>query len=135
VSYIPGFQNSGLRYREDTGIEHRCRYCPKGCQWWPLTDEFWDYKAGFGRCRACRDLLKRRSQTRRLKESPERLLKFRQYQAGYQESSREVRAIKNRIRYWANAEVERERSRQRYYANRDAILEKKRREYAEKKAA
>jgi hypothetical protein len=135
VSYIPGFQNSGLRYREDTGIEHRCRYCPKGSQWWPLTSEFWDYKAGFGRCRACRDLLKRRSQARRLKESPERLLKFQQYQAGYQASAREVKAIKSRIYYWKDPELQRAKARERYQRKREEILEKRRQEYAARKAA
>lgn len=111
MSYRPGDKSTGLRYREDTGIEHRCRYCPKGQQWWPLTDEFWDYRAGFASCRACRSKSKYQSDRRRLIENPERLLKFSAYQREYSNSARDVKAIKQRIRYWENPELYRAKAR------------------------
>ena len=47
----------GVRYRDDTGFELRCDDCA-GRQdgnpiYWPVTLEFWNPKAGMGRCRAC----------------------------------------------------------------------------------
>lgn len=136
MSYHPGSKTSGLRWREDTGIEKRCAECPKGLQWWPLTDEFWYFRKSFNRCRACYDRVKRAGDRRRLAMRPDLRLANLEYQRTYRADSKEARQVKNQAYYWADPDRQRARARERYERNRDRILEQRRARYwAEKEAA
>lgn len=46
---------SPIRWRADVGWEYRCEDCVRRARacFWPLADEFWDYRRGMRRCRAC----------------------------------------------------------------------------------
>lgn len=134
MSYHPGARTSGLRWREDVGIERRCDYCPKAMQWWPLTREFWDFASTFVRCRACRDASKRRSSRERYKNPKVRLLAL-EHAKQYGASAAEVKAIKQRARYWADPERYRAAARERYVRNRERILARRKFEYWSEKAA
>jgi hypothetical protein len=131
VSYHPGQTTSGVRYREDVGLELRCRACRT---YWPLEREWWDFRS-FSRCNACARKAKNASARRRMQEDPELRRRRRIYQVQYRKDAKAAKSLYAFDRYWANVEVERERARDRYYANRETILEKKRQKYAQRKAA
>ena len=135
MSYHAGHPTSGLRWREDTGIEKRCAACPKGMRWWPLTEEFWNFKGSFNKCRACYARIRNASQNRIRRESEARRLVNRDYQRRYRMESKDVRRIKNQQAYWADPERHRAAARERYQRNREAILERKRALYWAEKAA
>jgi hypothetical protein len=136
MSYHPGQQNTGLRWREDTGIEKRCNACPKGMNWWPLTEEFWYFRKSFNRCIACYTRIKRVHTARLRRENEARRLANLEYQRKYRGETKGARRVKNQQAYWADPEAHRAKARDRYYRNRDAILERKRALYwAEKEAA
>jgi hypothetical protein len=136
MSYHPGQQNTGLRWREDTGIEKRCDACPKGMNWWPLTEEFWYFRKSFNRCIACYTRVRNASQSRIRRENDLRRLANLDYQRKYRAETKGARKVKNQVAYWSDPETHRAKARERYYRNRDAILERKRALYwAEKEAA
>lgn len=136
MSYHPGSKTSGLRWREDTGIEKRCESCPKGMQWWPLTEEFYDFRKSFVTCHACAVRVKREHQRRVRRENDLRRLANLEYQRKYRAESKEARQIQNQLYYWADPDRQRAAAKLRYYRNRERILEQRRARYwAEKGAA
>jgi hypothetical protein len=134
VSYHPRARTSGLRWREDTGIEKRCDYCPKR-EYWPLTDEFWQMRQTFTRCKACLAKQKYESQKRRYAQDAKRRLANLEYQRKYRRESKLATRIRNQQRYWEDPDRHRAAARERYYRNRDRILELKRLQYWASKAA
>jgi hypothetical protein len=135
MSYHPGQQTSGLRWREDTGIEKRCDACPKGMAWWPLTEEFWYFRKSFSKCRACYTRIKNINTARVRRENDLKRLANLEYQRKYRAETKEVRAIKNQIYYWSDPERQRAAAKLRYYRNRERILEQRRARYWAEKAA
>lgn len=137
MSYHPGSPTSGLRWREDTGIEKRCDSCPPGMKWWPLTEEFWYFRQSFVKCKAC--FVKAKMARNRERYRDETIRKARaEYQKVYRVEASEARRIYRQAVYWADPERHREAARARYYRNRERILERKRLEYwatREEKAA
>ena len=137
MSFHPGYRSSGLRWRDDTGIEKRCDYCPRGMQWWPLTDEFWYFRQSFIKCKAC--FIKAKNAANRARSRDEAIRAARRdYQKVYRIEAKTVRSFKNQEAYWADPESHRAKAKARYYKNRDRILEQKRLAYwasREEKAA
>lgn len=137
MSVHPGASNSGLRWREDTGIEKRCDSCPGGMKWWPLTEDFWYLRQSFVRCKAC--FVKAKNASNRARSRDETIRQARaEYQLAYRAEARDARAIKSRQAYWADPERYRQAAKARYYRDRDRILARKRLEYwatREEKAA
>jgi hypothetical protein len=120
------------------GVRHekRCDACPKGMNWWPLTEEFWYFRKSFNRCIACYTRIKRVHTARLRRENEARRLANLEYQRKYRGETKGARRVKNQQAYWADPEAHRAKARDRYYRNRDAILERKRALYwAEKEAA
>lgn len=133
-----GTQQTGVRWREDTGWELRCPDCAKrsdGPHYWPLTDEFWDKNAGMSRCRACqREARNRRDRTRYQADPAYRdkaLRKTREDRRNnpevarikrqvYYEENRERLIAQQHDRYWADPEPKRAAMRERYRAKRRA---------------
>lgn len=135
MSYHPGQPTSGLRWREDTGIEKRCETCPKGLNWWPLTEEFWRFRSSFHKCLACLAKSKRESQARIRRENEAKRLANLEYQRTYRMESKEARRITNQVYYWNDPERQRARAKERYQRNRERILEQRRARYWAEKAA
>jgi len=136
VSYHPGHATSGLRWREDVGIEKRCDSCPKGMCWWPLTEDFWSFRSSFVKCRACCAKIKNAANARHLRENEIARLANLGYQRQYRAETTGVRRVKNQAAYWSDPERYRAAARARYYRNRDRLLERKRALYwADKGAA
>ena len=108
-----------VRWRDDTGWEFRCAECASQntpC-YWPLTDEFWDKRAGMGRCRACW------------------LVYWRRKAAQARAADIDLQRARDRARYRANRRVLLIKRRAYYEANRDAILAKARARYEARRAA
>jgi hypothetical protein len=122
---------SGVRYRDDTGLELRCQACKS---YWPLTREFWDFRA-FRRCRACVQQAKNKATREWLARNPEARRKLREYQRRYRQDAHEVKAMKAYDRYWSDPEKARAKAREYYLANREAVLARKRARHAARKAA
>lgn len=135
MSYHPLTRNTGLRWRDDTGIEKRCDYCPKAMQWWPLTDEFWQMRQTFARCKACLAKQKRESNKRVYARDAKKRLANMEYQRRYRQETKEVTRVKNQLSYWSDPERHRAAARERYRKNRARILERKKLQYWAGKAA
>ena len=135
MSYHPGSKTSGLRWREDTGIEKRCDSCPRGMQFWPLTEEFWSFRASFVKCRACYAKVKHASQRRRYAESEAKRRASLEYQRQYRSETGDSRRITRLLYYWADPELRRAKARERYQRNRDRILDQRKASYWARKEA
>lgn len=135
MSYHPGDTVSPVRFRDDVGLELRCTTCPKGMNWWPLTEEFWRFKQSFKRCRACIRIDKNRRQNIKYRTDPTVRKANREYQATYRKEAAQARRLASVDRYWADPEGERQRARERYWADPEKIRAKRRAAHAAKKAA
>jgi hypothetical protein len=131
VSYHKGHPVSGVRFREDVGLELRCRYCKT---YWPIDREWWDFR-NFSRCKACTKKQKNALDRERYRRDPVARAKSREYQKHYRAIASKAKALYSHERYWENVEAERKKAMVYYHANREAILEKKRARYAQRKAA
>lgn len=134
MSYHPLTRNSGLRWKEDTGIEKRCDFCPKGARYWPLTEEFWNFTQTFNRCRACLAAQKRESNRRVYARDAAKRLANMEYQRKYRAETKGARRIANQVAYWSDPEKHRAAAKARYYKNRERILEVKKLQYWAAKA-
>ena len=135
MSYHPGHATSGLRWREDVGIEKRCDSCPKGMSWWPLTEDFWSFRSSFVKCRACCAKIKNAANARHLRENEIARLAKLDHQRKYRAETKGAQRIKNLAYYWADPERHRARARARYRLTRERVLERKRALYWAEKAA
>lgn len=94
-------QPAGIRWRADVGFEIICPSCARqgdGAYYWPLTEEFWNWKKTLTKCRACLKEEDRAKARKRWKKSE----KYRAYRRKYLEEYRKVAgdAIKLRQNMW-----------------------------------
>lgn len=95
--------DSTVRYRDDVGYELRCPDCAslgRSC-FWPLTDEYWDKRRGFRRCRACQGALDaRRAKARYLSNTTARERK-REASRRYYAATRQAQRLRHQDRWQA----------------------------------
>lgn len=89
-----------VRWRDDTGWELRCPDCAKrgGQCFWPLTDEFWQKRAGMQRCRACMNARDARLHRQAYARNVPLRERRREYNRKYRAANRPVARIKDQTR-------------------------------------
>ena len=115
---------TGVRYREDTGLEGRCDYCR---EWWPLEDDFWRLGRSFRKCRACtNDEQRVYDQQRRahIYRSPEAMARKRA-----QDNARKAAERRDPVKGDRMRERQREAQRRFYERHRETVLARRRAGY------
>lgn len=108
-------RHAGIRWREDTGWELKCPYCPRGQVYWPLGDEFWE-KSRMTRCRACWRAHEKARLTEAQREARRQYAReWRQRNPGY---NAELLATRRRL----FPDEARGRRQEYYWRNRERIL-------------
>lgn len=82
-----------IRWNKDTQeFEYRCEPCKakNSRYFWPLTEEFWDFKRGFVRCNAC-------ERERKAKFEREKRARDPEYRARCVALTKEIRKVKGHI--------------------------------------